>query len=435
MKRAAGFVLFAGDGDARRFLALRNARHGTWGLPKGHLRQGEGEMAGAVRETAEETGLWDFDPLPDFRREVRYRLPTGEEKSAAYFLARAAAPTHRLSAEHDAGDWLPAAEAGDRLGFPEMRDLLRAAVERLEGPPRRLVLRRRPQACPLCGDWTGATWLRFHADYGRLAGLCGLDGAVPISPVAPVAPVVPVVEDEYRRCRSCGLLHLVEVLEDDLWHVFTFAPLAPAKHAHDREAIERMARVDAARARRFAPGPRLLEVGCGYGYGVAAARALGLEAEGLDLAPRKLRHAREACGIPAEALKLGDPCGVDLPEGRYHAILALHVLEHLPAPLPALRSLRAALAPGGVLLLATPNARSWRARLEGPLWPYATPFGHLALYEPATLREALQRAGFGGARRLPRLGVEGPLARVLKRLLYALLPDSHSELCVAAWPV
>ncbi|MCI0342495.1 MAG: methyltransferase domain-containing protein [Planctomycetales bacterium] len=422
MKRAAGFVLSAGEGQGRRFLVLRNARHGTWGLPKGHRREGEGEMAGAVRETAEETGLWDFDPLPDFRREVSYRLPSGEEKCAVYFLARAAAPSHRLSAEHDAGEWLPAAAAGDRLGFPEMRALLEAALARLsrgEGP---LVLRRQPQSCPLCGDEDGATWLRLRADPGRLAGLCGRSGAAPSA------------EDEYRRCRSCGLLHLAEVLEEDLWHAFTFAPPDPGKHARDRAAIERMARADSARARALAPGPRLLEVGCGYGYGVAAARALGLEAEGLDLAARKLRHAREACGVPAEALRLGDPCGADLPGGRYHAILALHVLEHLPAPVEALRRLRTALAPGGLLLLATPNARSWRARLEGAAWPYATPFGHLALYEPATLREALHRAGFGAVRRLPRLGVEGPLASALKIILYTVFPDSHSELCVAARP-
>ena len=55
--RIAGLAIFREQDDATSWLLLQNTC-GTWTPPKGHLEPGEEELAAALRETREETGLW-----------------------------------------------------------------------------------------------------------------------------------------------------------------------------------------------------------------------------------------------------------------------------------------------------------------------------------------------------------------------------------------
>ena len=50
MEEAAGYILFHDGPKGRRFLLLRNRRHGAWGFPKGRLEDGEDHAAGADRQ-------------------------------------------------------------------------------------------------------------------------------------------------------------------------------------------------------------------------------------------------------------------------------------------------------------------------------------------------------------------------------------------------
>jgi len=54
----------------------------------------------------------------------------------------------------------------------------------------------------------------------------------------------------------------------------------------------------------------------------------------------------------------------------------------------------AALKPGGLLLLQTPNARGLRARCQGTAWQMRDPAQHLNLFSPRGLRGLLVGAGF-----------------------------------------
>jgi hypothetical protein len=69
------------------------------------------------------------------------------------------------------------------------------------------------------------------------------------------------------------------------------------------------------------------------------------------------------------------------------------VMAHLPRPVDDLRMLRGLLAPGGVLLILTVNANSLRLKASGADWNGFTP-NHLKFFSPATLRLALEQAGF-----------------------------------------
>jgi 8-oxo-dGTP pyrophosphatase MutT (NUDIX family) len=142
MRRAAGFVLFAGPLGQRRVLLLRNARHHTWAFPKGHLEAGEDLMDGARRELQEETGITAISVDPVFHRVSRYRVPPGSrpgdpasyEKEVHHFLAHAPSEAWVRSSEHDDGGFMTVAEALLRLRHPDLRETLLAACRHLGEP-------------------------------------------------------------------------------------------------------------------------------------------------------------------------------------------------------------------------------------------------------------------------------------------------------------
>lgn len=131
VRRAAGIVLFFRREGAIRFLLLRNALHGTWGVPKGHAEPGEEPLETARRETEEETGVTSFRLSDGFREEIAYdvRPPEGHaRKVVTYFLAEVATPEVTRSHEHDDAEWLPLAEALERVPHVDLRRILELAA-------------------------------------------------------------------------------------------------------------------------------------------------------------------------------------------------------------------------------------------------------------------------------------------------------------------
>jgi 8-oxo-dGTP pyrophosphatase MutT (NUDIX family) len=57
---SAGSVVFRRGGETGPLFLLIRDSYGKWGLPKGHLEEGEAPAEAAVRETAEEVGLRDL---------------------------------------------------------------------------------------------------------------------------------------------------------------------------------------------------------------------------------------------------------------------------------------------------------------------------------------------------------------------------------------
>lgn len=133
-ERSAGFVLFRGEGEGRRYLLLRHRNGGHWGFPKGGIEEGEDELAAARREIREETGIVDFRPIPGFRAISRYRFyRNGREidKTVVYFLGSVGSGEVQVSAEHSAGGWFSPAEAERTLTYEQGRKILAEAEEYL----------------------------------------------------------------------------------------------------------------------------------------------------------------------------------------------------------------------------------------------------------------------------------------------------------------
>jgi len=133
-ERSAGFILYSMDGGERKYLLLRHRYGGHWGFPKGHIEPGESEIEAAARETREETGIGAVQPVPGFRKVSRYHFYRARRlvfKENVYFLGRVAYSEPILSREHTQCQWLPFAEAEQRLTFDNARHILDQAEKTL----------------------------------------------------------------------------------------------------------------------------------------------------------------------------------------------------------------------------------------------------------------------------------------------------------------
>ena len=149
------------------------------------------------------------------------------------------------------------------------------------------------------------------------------------------------------------------------------------------------------------PAGRLLDIGCGYGLLLAEARSRGYDVLGLELSADGVRHAREQLDLPVLALTLEQAA---LEPGSFDAIVMTDVFEHLDDPVATLDLCCELLAPGGVLVLTTPDPSSWVARLAGRRW-WSYLIAHHCLVPRATMRELITGRG------LVRAG-EHPYVRV-----------------------
>ncbi|MGB7769081.1 MAG: class I SAM-dependent methyltransferase [Verrucomicrobiia bacterium] len=142
--------------------------------------------------------------------------------------------------------------------------------------------------------------------------------------------------------------------------------------------------------------PRLLDLGCGNGHFLVEMRAGGWEAYGLDPDAR----AVEACRKAGLQVRLGMLAEDSFSDDFFAAITLNHVIEHLHDPPATLRLCFKFLQPGGVLWIATPNLNALGHTKFGRNWFALDPPRHLILFTPASLRTALERAGFKVAPRL-----------------------------------
>jgi hypothetical protein len=90
--------------------------------------------------------------------------------------------------------------------------------------------------------------------------------------------------------------------------------------------------------------------------------------------------------------------------GPWAAIVFWHSLEHLRRPAGALGYAAGLLAPGGLLVVAVPNAASLQARLFGDRWLALDLPRHLVHIPARALRSALEEEGLTVERESPLRG-------------------------------
>ena len=136
---------------------------------------------------------------------------------------------------------------------------------------------------------------------------------------------------------------------------------------------------------------RVLDVGCGTGCLLRALCDAGYkDVWGVEFSTYAAGFARK---IPGAKVFAGHLLDADLPLGSFDVINATEVIEHLRDPLASFRRIKALLAPGGVFVYSTGNARGLYARILGKRWPYLHPEGHLFYFNPETLTRYFRKVG------------------------------------------
>ena len=206
------------------------------------------------------------------------------------------------------------------------------------------------------------------------------------------------VPEEYRylSCGDCRALSIDPVPRDRLGEIYpadyysfgggTGSPVEKVKKWLDRRMFKRL----------FAavPGESLsaLDVGGGSGWLLSEARAAEPRLRRtavVDIDPGA-RERAEAAGHEFHLCRVED----FRTDARFDVIFLLNLIEHVDDPVAVLQRMRALLAPGGRILVKTPNHDSWDARLfRNNSWGGFHCPRHWVIFTPESFERAARAAG------------------------------------------
>jgi len=152
-----------------------------------------------------------------------------------------------------------------------------------------------------------------------------------------------------------------------------------ASYYHHRGfSSDHIRRVRAHYLRYFHDAERVLELGCGRGEFLDLLREQGKEVVGVELAP-EMAEAASAKNLRVIQGKAQEVLAQE-PAESYDAVVAAHLLEHLPVEEAhgLLEQAAAVLTPGGIVCLVVPNVSSLPVLAE-EFWndpSHVRPYGH-----------------------------------------------------------
>jgi SAM-dependent methyltransferase len=271
------------------------------------------------------------------------------------------------------------------------------------------------RACPVCGN-TDET----HERYPERIDPSGLNPLTYASRKEPEYMSLRMVV-----CPACDLLYAPRIPSAE----FLARVYADTGYDSDTEALHAaVSYAEALRGRLHLIPDRdsALEIGAGNGALLAHLRALGF-AELVGIEPSR-QAARSAPADVRSSIRVESFDPSALPTAHFTLAVANQTLEHVPDPSSLLSAVRGLLKPGGLLMIVSHNYRHRLMRLMGARSPIID-IEHLQVFSPASLRVALERAGFAAtdirpfANRYPlhywaRLA---PIPRAVKQPLYSWL--------------
>jgi SAM-dependent methyltransferase len=145
-------------------------------------------------------------------------------------------------------------------------------------------------------------------------------------------------------------------------------------------------------ARRYGiRGGRFLEIGSGLGHLVAQLED-SFETYGMDLNHWAVKESKSV--IEKTALQTASAQEIPFADATFDVVIIKHIVEHLPDPEKAVAEIGRVTAPGGILILATPNLDSLLKPWKGEKWiGYQDPT-HISLQPPSVWLDWIERSGF-----------------------------------------
>ena len=172
--------------------------------------------------------------------------------------------------------------------------------------------------------------------------------------------------------------------------------LNPVRLAYVRDMLDMHWQADEHGFKPLA-GKTALDVGCGAGLLAEPLARLGAKVTAVDAAPELIEVAKtHAAG---QGLEIDyRAVGVEQVPGKFDLVTSMEVIEHVADPQTFIDELAARLAPGGLMILSTPNRTAWSRLLTITL---AESFGRIPkgthdfdkFIDPDAMRGLLAHAG------------------------------------------
>ena len=156
---------------------------------------------------------------------------------------------------------------------------------------------------------------------------------------------------------------------------------------------------------------RLLDFGCGYGEFLSMCALYGFDAVGVDRSSAKRDNNSYSKVFP----EIEDVAGM----APFHALTLFEVLEHLDDPHGLMLRLRDLVAPGGILVLETPDCSGVRGIETREEYNKIHPLEHINGFTPKTLEGFAGRLGFERIAK-PIASVTSDVKKMAKSLLRPL---------------
>jgi len=190
-------------------------------------------------------------------------------------------------------------------------------------------------------------------------------------------------------------------------------------------------------ARRYGKhGGRLLEIGSGLGHLVGQLED-SFETYGMDINQWAVKASRSV--IEKTTLQTANAQEIPFAGDTFGVVIIKHIVEHLPDPEKAIEEIGRVTAPGGILILATPNLDSLLKPWKGEKWiGYQDPT-HISLEPPSAWLDWIKRSGFS----IKRVFADGfwdvpyipVLPKQIQKLLFGSLGGFQAMTGLAFLPV
>jgi MPBQ/MSBQ methyltransferase len=165
------------------------------------------------------------------------------------------------------------------------------------------------------------------------------------------------LDEETRRTLEAYLSRL---------YAGVFTPDAIAAHLENHIGFAFAEYATQVIAPQLPKGAKVLDIGAGFGSCVLAARNVGLDAAGIELAAFEVDFARVRLrrvrpqDDPDTVYRCADVTALDLPPSSIDAITLWNVIEHIEKWESVLDAATRCLKPGGLIFIICPNYMAWR---------------------------------------------------------------------------
>lgn len=194
----------------------------------------------------------------------------------------------------------------------------------------------------------------------------------------------------YSRCTGCGLISLINVPDDlEKYYAPGYYLLPASEREIEQSLLHEQYKIEL--VQRFAKTGRLLEIGPSWGAFCLLAKRAGFSVEAIEM-------DRECCGflnsrLGIRAIHSADEVASLSEVSAPDVVVMWHVIEHLRDPWPLLERAAQRLAPGGIMVLATPNPAAFQFGIIGRFWTHVDAPRHVHLIPVNVMRTKLGALG------------------------------------------